>query len=259
VLIKTKRLKDVVWYDTDGGDSISFATENTLGTITKLPEDGWFRGMPNAASLSANSFSISGISRIRITDPIGWSGGQVGDWLWHGKQLRTLIVEYVTPGGSRVCKAINLPVGLEVVVPRGYYPLLVKDPRPLSSMNIKVVFRNYRKVMTAGEMSESGSSSWFNSFVSPCHPGWSLGDPAMDYHDYDPVKRGTNIMYFHLDYRYISQPIRFRFKNERFRFLAVDKRGVISENSDAFRIKKWHNFFGFGTDIPVLYRENIRS
>jgi hypothetical protein len=249
VLVKTVRMRDVVWFDTDGGDLPSYTVEYHAGDpLNEVSSDRrfqWFNGMP-----SHIQSPTKGLSRVRFTDLSGISGNPIGNWLWHGKPVRTLLISW---GGSNA-KFLNLPVGLQVVVPTGYYPFIVSNPYTFSTNGVRIPVGATKSLLSAGAMKKDCPKQYF---VVPCHPNWRHGNPAMDY---SPANAGAlpNTMYFYFDYRWIGEDFKFKRLEEQFRFWAIDKRGIISENSDIFTIKKFRNFLGLGECVPVVYRNNTR-
>jgi hypothetical protein len=250
VLVKTVRLRDVLWFDTDGGDFPPYVVEYHAGAdlneISDIRSNQWFNGMPAHIQLPG-----IGLSRVRFVDLSGISGNPPGgNWLWHGKPLRTLLVSWA----GNTAKFINFPVGLQVVVPTGYYPLLVSNPYTFSTNNVKISFGATESLLAAGAMTKACPQEYF---IVPCNPYWRLGQPEVNF---GPINAGMlpSTMYFYFDYRWLGESFRFKRFQEEFRFWAIDKRGIISENSDVFTIKKFRNFLSLGDCVPVVYRNNRR-
>lgn len=253
ILVKTKRIKDIIWHNTDGGDFPQFVIETQHGLLEYpcCPKLYW-RGIPNVSSMQGSSMIIRGIARVRFTDPLNDSGGDDsgGDWLWHGSQVRTLLITYEL-GGLLYSRFINLPVGLEVVVPKGYYPLMIENPNPISTMSHH--WNTSNQIMKAGKVKNS-----YGYVLNTNHPTWSLGDDRQMMDNNNPLQNFTNQIFISINTRLLAEGWSYKKRNIVVRFIAINRKGYLSENSDSFKLMKFSNFFGYDTDIPIIQRVNNR-
>jgi len=259
VLTEIKRLRDIIFYDTDGMDWPQYTVVDQLGVNYDLntnPSQQWWKGIPQSSAMSGSGMTVTGVQTIRFTDPMNYSGegGPGMDWVYRGLPLYGTIVSY-TRGGSNYAKLVNYPIVLKAIAPIGYRPVLVKDPKPTTTNSFHL--NHSGNPQSAGRV----RMGYAGNFVQPCNPDYTPGSGPMSYNPrLQPAgKHHHHVMHYVLNYRNVLTNTKFYRHKERFRFLGVHKHGYITENSDAFVIHRLLNPWGNDEHVPMLKRQNCRS